>query len=490
MMIAPPLPGLPDLSSPKPDAGGVGGGAGFGPLMAGLLAPAVATPDGTPLPPGGEIVPGLLPVSPAIAFAAGEPAVAGAIVAAPVPADADRAVVALPVPTPPRFTTAAGKEGPTIADPRAVVGIEPAVPGRTPALPKLVPTTRPAPEGGSSASEGHGETDEDAASDDVLATIPEPIVATPTIMPPTTPAPVVVVATVDSAAVIRAAPKADLQATDAIGRSATNTPTPAPMPSATPTPVAVAPPVALAVADPAPRAPGTARPLRIDRLSIEPTAVGREPVPGSTAPSPAASTPVLAAAPASVILPALQAFGAAMRRAQANERKPVATKDVVLPGVATLAAPAAVATPVTPADATLDTADRRWPHAMAAQIERLRDAADAQNLDRASTRIRLLPDALGPVDVAVRRDGDQVHVHFAAADAQTRQLLADAQPRLADAAESRGLKLGRTEVSGGDQPTADRQGQQRTPAPPQQPIRPAAPRARAMTADDTDTRIA
>ena len=139
---------------------------------------------------------------------------------------------------------------------------------------------------------------------------------------------------------------------------------------------------------------------------------------------------------------------------------------------------------VAPSDATLDTNDQRWPHAMAAQIEKLRDAADSQ-----STRIRLLPDALGPVDVAVRRDGEQVHVHFTAADAQTRQLLTDAQPRLADAAEARGVKLGRTDVSGGDLAGGDRQ-QQRPAAHNQQPSRPAPTRTRAAAVATDDSRLA
>lgn len=201
-----------------------------------------------------------------------------------------------------------------------------------------------------------------------------------------------------------------------------------------------------------------------------------------------AIAPAAPQAAAPVILPALQAFGAAIRRAMADEHKPAPSANDTVPGLTGLAGAAMPATgqTVAPGDTTLDTADRRWPHAMAEQIERLRDTADAQ-----STRIRLLPDALGPVDVAVRRDGEQVHVHFATADAQTRQLLADAQPRLAEAAEARGLKLGRTDVSGGELAGGDRQ-QQRSTAQNQtgqnQPSR-SAP-ARATTADTDDARLA
>jgi flagellar hook-length control protein FliK len=77
-------------------------------------------------------------------------------------------------------------------------------------------------------------------------------------------------------------------------------------------------------------------------------------------------------------------------------------------------------------------------------IETLRDEADAND-----TRIRLVPDALGTVDVAVRREGDAVHVHFAAENAATRTLLTEAQPRLAELAEQRGVRIGGTSVDAG-----------------------------------------
>lgn len=184
--------------------------------------------------------------------------------------------------------------------------------------------------------------------------------------------------------------------------------------------------------------------------------------------------------PSPLVQPALQAFGAAMRRAFADARKPLsAVFGEPLTAVPLTPAPVAA---VAPTAATLDTADRRWPQAMAAQIERLRDA---QN--EGSTRIRMLPDALGPVDVTVRREGEQVHVHFTAAEAQTRQLLADAQPQLAQAADARGLKLGRTEVAGGD---AGGERQQRPPAQTPQPSRPAPARSTAAAADPSQIRIA
>jgi Meckel syndrome type 1 protein len=111
-------------------------------------------------------------------------------------------------------------------------------------------------------------------------------------------------------------------------------------------------------------------------------------------------------------------------------------------------------------------------------------------------RIRVIPDALGTIDVALRRDGDSVQVQLTAEQPQTRALLADAQPRLTEMAEARGLKLQHAPAgtgTGGGSATAQGDRQQQ-----QQPQRgaplPAAPvsarRAGPAEADDTDQRIA
>jgi hypothetical protein len=144
-------------------------------------------------------------------------------------------------------------------------------------------------------------------------------------------------------------------------------------------------------------------------------------------------------------------------------------------------------TPLTPVGATatheikvadaqqapLDMRQERWPHAMIERIEMLRDAADAVD-----TRIRLVPDALGAIDVSVKTDGDTVRVHFNAEQAATRTLLADAQPKLAELAEARGLKLAQGSL--GDSGAQ----QQRAPATPQTPNRPAS--VSTMIADTPD----
>ena len=128
--------------------------------------------------------------------------------------------------------------------------------------------------------------------------------------------------------------------------------------------------------------------------------------------------------------------------------------------------------------APLDMRQDRWPHAMIERIEMLRDAADAVD-----TRIRLVPDALGAIDVSVKTDGDTVRVQFTAEQAATRTLLADAQPRLAELAEARGLKLAQGSL--GDSGAH----QQRSPTSPQTPNRPA-PVSTVIADTPDDIRIA
>ncbi|MBI0475930.1 flagellar hook-length control protein FliK [Sphingomonas sp. MA1305] len=165
-----------------------------------------------------------------------------------------------------------------------------------------------------------------------------------------------------------------------------------------------------------------------------------------TPPQAVALAPQLAPAPlpaAGVTASAAEVFGAAIHAAQTRDD---ASTEPAAPGIA-VAAPAVTAPIAATTDTggqMLDLRQERWPHAMIDHIERLRDAADAGD-----TRIRLVPDALGAIDVAVRRDGDAVHVHFVAEQATTRTLLQDAQPRLAQAAEERGVKLGQTSVDHG-----------------------------------------
>lgn len=130
-------------------------------------------------------------------------------------------------------------------------------------------------------------------------------------------------------------------------------------------------------------------------------------------------------------------------------------------------------------DLTHDTGLQR----MIDHIETLRDGADARD-----TRIRLVPDALGGVDVAVRQQGDRIHVHFTADHEATRALLAEAQPRLSELAAARGVRIGDTSVSVDPGSGNDAAPQQR-PAPPVAAA-PRAPSAEAETETPTDLRVA
>jgi flagellar hook-length control protein FliK len=194
--------------------------------------------------------------------------------------------------------------------------------------------------------------------------------------------------------------------------------------------------------------------------------------------TPTAPTPTLRAIASG---PAAQVFATEIRRALRDARAPVLELMTVAPP-----APLDAGVRVPELGAPVDIANQRWPQEMVARIERLRDAADA-----ADTSIRLAPDALGSVEVSVRREGDAVHVRFTAEEAATRALLQEAAPRLAEAAEARGLKLGQTSVGtgGGDRGGADAQGRQQQPTPHSTtPSRP--PRSSAEREEAAGVRIA
>lgn len=183
--------------------------------------------------------------------------------------------------------------------------------------------------------------------------------------------------------------------------------------------------------------------------------------------------------------PAFRAFAAAMFDA-VRDAAPVA-----------VAMPSAAMTPG-PDRTPLDLTQPRWPHAMIDRIERLRDEANLSD-----TRIRLVPDALGAIDVTLRRAGETVHVAFRAEQADTGRLLADAHHELAALAEARGIKLAdatptqapaQTSTGGwtGTQPGTGFTGGDRAPRQQPQPSTSTAPprRVQADDAPDADTRIA
>jgi flagellar hook-length control protein FliK len=158
-----------------------------------------------------------------------------------------------------------------------------------------------------------------------------------------------------------------------------------------------------------------------------------------------------------------------LRRAVAETDQPVAV-GLAAPAAATL--PQIAATP----DAqhgTLDMRRQEWTGKMIETIEAMREAAPVKE-----TRLSLVPDVLGKVDIAVRHEGDRVHVHFAAETQAARQILTDAQPRLAELAEQRGIRLGQTSVDLGQGGPGTQSGQRHNDAPrPQTPSAPASARA-------------
>ncbi|MEN2747422.1 flagellar hook-length control protein FliK [Sphingomonas sp. T9W2] len=292
--------------------------------------------------------------------------------------------------------------------------------------------------------------------------------------PPDTVAPVAIPPVVQTAP-RRAAPRA--------------VPIEAPVAEASPAPVADASvPVAESIARPAERAP-IAEPVRapivdaatrlVDPVVIDQPAVAftlpteRAPLTQPTAEPLTANRQTIAgeaSAPVvSVAAPTVQPIKSPPVTRVASATAPEAVAEVVLadapaprprrdddaPPLPTPAAPSIdaatlrpVAAPATVQQPQLDTRQPQWMEGMIDRIETLRDASPTQG----ETRIRLSPDALGDVEVAIRTSEDgRIHVHFSSDNADAGRLLADAQPRLVQLAEARGLKLGGMQVDVGTQ---------------------------------------
>jgi hypothetical protein len=138
-------------------------------------------------------------------------------------------------------------------------------------------------------------------------------------------------------------------------------------------------------------------------------------------------------------------------------------------------APASIAAQPAP----VDLGRSEWLQAM---IDRIGDIP--QEDGRREAQIKLLPSALGAVSVKIVERDERMHVTLTSDNAQARQMLSDAAPRLQELAEARGLRFAQTDVGGG-------QPQDRRPASEQQPQgslrpRPAAPEADAKTQPDGD----
>jgi flagellar hook-length control protein FliK len=84
---------------------------------------------------------------------------------------------------------------------------------------------------------------------------------------------------------------------------------------------------------------------------------------------------------------------------------------------------------------------------MQAMIERIGDIA--QSDARREAQIKLLPSALGALEVKIVQRDEQMHVTLTSDNAQARQLLSDAAPRLQELAEARGLRFAQADIGGG-----------------------------------------
>jgi flagellar hook-length control protein FliK len=111
--------------------------------------------------------------------------------------------------------------------------------------------------------------------------------------------------------------------------------------------------------------------------------------------------------------------------------------------LSTLAAPttgtqtvAAVAAMAQGDGGTLDTRHQAWTSQMIDKIEALRDAAPLRE-----TKISLMPEGLGKLDISIRQDDAGMHVAFNTDTQAARQLITDAQPKLAEIAQERGVRI-------------------------------------------------
>jgi flagellar hook-length control protein FliK len=198
--------------------------------------------------------------------------------------------------------------------------------------------------------------------------------------------------------------------------------------------------------------------------------------------------PEATAVPSAPIAPAAQVFADAIHRAATDDAQPAAPDTGS--AVAGLAATGTVTTAAVAAtgqaqQGALDMRDDRWPQAMVDRIVALRDMA-AEN----DTSIRLVPDALGRIDISLRQDGDTVQVRINAEQAQTRQLIAEAQPRLTELAAERGVKLA---SAGSSFAGTGAEAQRQAPQQQQAGVPAAPPRARVRTDDsafETNERVA
>lgn len=312
--------------------------------------------------------------------------------------------------------------------------------------------------------------------------------ALPTALPPGVPVPVSTAPAIPATAVVAAA----ANATPPIASRPTQVATPiaAQPPSAGTAPVAPIANVVAASPLPAGTATdgtaiiietgtGTDDATAVARPSVQtapavaarPTAAINTAATNTTAAPVAPTVPAAAPVPASIGIaqPAAIAFAGAIAAADtgvpARRRVDEQREPVTSPVAPTVPADRTTVIAAEPAAKPIDLRQQALAHGLADRIEALRHSADAT-----SSRIRLVPQGLGTIDIALRRDGETLHVHFAADVAATRAALTEAQPKLAEIAAQRGLALGDTSVGDGAGRGAARQASGAPAAP--VPVRP------------------
>lgn len=124
----------------------------------------------------------------------------------------------------------------------------------------------------------------------------------------------------------------------------------------------------------------------------------------------------------------------------------------------------------------VDTGRAEW---MQAMIDRIAEMPQPEG-GRRDAQIRLVPDALGPVEVKIEQRQDRLHVTLQAETTQARQLLSDAAPKLHELAEARGIRFAQAGFG-----SADSQDRRHAPDQ-QQPSTPLRPRSAAANAADVD----
>lgn len=238
-----------------------------------------------------------------------------------------------------------------------------------------------------------------------------------------------------------------------------------------------APPAVVTVGSAKPEVPAPATPAQPGNTAATPA---RPILDGTNQPAPVQPTVVApaptapSAPPHSFTLPPEMAREVAeMVRALSSESDdpaPASAPSTSSGGTTPIAQPTSQAsTSLHPAFASaqrpaIDTGRAEW---MQAMIERIAEMPQVDG--KREAQIRLLPDALGAIEIKIVERQDRLHVTMNAENPHARQLLAEATPRLHELAEARGLRLGQTGVGGGEQ--QDKRG-----APEQQPTTPLRPR--------------